>query len=634
MNGTMRHRGPDDAGVHVDIGERMAVGLGHSRLSIIDLSAAGHQPMTNEDGTLWLTYNGEIYNHSDLRQELVARGHRYRSQTDSETILHAYEEWGDRCVDRFRGMFAFAIWDRRHNRVLLARDRLGVKPLYYAIIGRALVFASEIKAVLASGCVAAAPAAEAVPEYLTFGYLAGEQSMFEHIRKLPPGHLLVWQDGVGTTTRYWDVDFDPDESTPEEELRRQFRELFEHSVKLRLMSDVPLGVFLSGGLDSSAIAAVMSRHVSGRLKTFSVGFERAYYSELPFAREVAQSIGADHHEVILTPSAFLESLATTIWHEDEPTWGPASVALYHVSRLAAESVKVVLTGEGSDELFGGYDRYWMTALNTRLGSVYRRLPAAATGAIRRAVMNGVLPERVRRALSHTVINHGHDPNQLVFDNWFAVFTPGMQHAIGTAWLTSQLAAVDVYRTHRELFDRSGGDDVVNRMLYTDVKSNLVELLMKQDQMSMAASIESRVPFLDHHVVEFAARVPSRFKIKGHSGKHLVKEALRDCIPERIRNRRKQGFPVPFDTWLVDHYFDRVQGLLLAPAADRGWFRPDAVRRMLAAHRERRENAGRQIWNMVTLELWARIFLDGDHAWVSHPRQAWDSLEPAPLRMAV
>jgi asparagine synthase (glutamine-hydrolysing) len=575
--------------------------------------------MTNEDGSLWLTYNGEIYNHADLRGGLEAAGHRYRSHTDSETILHAYEEWGDRFMERFRGMFAFALWDARRKRLTLVRDRLGVKPLYYAQAGGALIFASEIKAILESGFVRAQPEDGAIAEYLAFGYLAGEGTLFKGIRKLPPGHVLVWEGGSVRIDQYWDVRFAPDFETSEEKLRGRFIELFEESVKLRLMSDVPLGVFLSGGLDSSAIAAVMGRMVSGRLKTFSVGYESQYFSEFSFAREVADHIGSDHHEVILTADAFLEALPRLVWHEDEPLWAAPSVALYFVSELASKEVKVVLTGEGSDELFAGYDRYWMTALNARALAPYRHLPAAARRILRAAAVDGPLPERARRAISHTFLNYDTLPDGLYLDNWLGVFPPAWQRAIGGPALQRDLDAANVYASHRQAYDASGAHDIIDRLLYTDIKTNLVELLMKQDQMSMATSIESRVPFLDHQLVEFAATVPARSKVKGFSGKHLVKDALKDYLPASIRHRPKKGFPVPYESWLRERFAPGIESLLLEPRAlDRGWIQPAAIRALFAEHRSGRRNFSRQIWSLWGLELWARMFLDGERPSLDRP----------------
>jgi asparagine synthase (glutamine-hydrolysing) len=616
MAAVLRHRGPDDGGVWTSRDEHTAVGLGHRRLSIIDLSPAGHQPMTNENGTLWLTYNGEIYNHAEIRRELQAAGHVYRSQTDSESILHAYEEWGDRFVDRFRGMFAFALWDRPRRRLLLVRDRLGVKPLYYAASRDAIVFGSEIKAILESGVVPARPSLGGIPEYLMFGYLAGEDTLFESVRKLPPGHLLVWEPGRVSIHQYWNVSLAPDLKTSEDEQVARFRSLFEESVRLRLMSDVPLGVFLSGGLDSSAIAAVMSRHVPGRLKTFSVGVDEAYYSELESARTVARHIDAEHHEVVLTSEAFRASLPRMIWHEDEPLWGAPSVALYAVADLASRSVKVVLTGEGSDELFAGYDRYWMNAWNSRALSVYRVVPEPVRRGIRRTAIDGPLPARWRRALGHTFLNHDTVPDGLVLDNWFSVFTPDMQREFLQERLIKELDRHDVRAAHRELWRHADGAALVDRMLYMDMKSNLVELLMKQDQMSMASSIESRVPFLDHKLVEFAATVPVSMKIGARSGKRLVKKALAAYLPHRILYQPKKGFPVPFDSWLRNEYLPQIRELLLDKrSVERGWLRTDKVRGLLDAHAQGRIDASRQIWNLWGLELWARIFFDRERSWM-------------------
>jgi asparagine synthase (glutamine-hydrolysing) len=622
MTGVVRHRGPDDVGRHVEPG----VALGHRRLTIIDLTSAGHQPMTNEDGTLWLTYNGEIYNHRDVRTELVARGHRYHSETDSETILHAYEEWGERAVERFRGMFAFGLWDRRNRRLWLVRDRLGVKPLYYAVTGDRLVFASEIKSIFESGVVAPALDPHALPEYLTFGYLGGERTMFAGVRRLLPGSHLIWERGEIHTTQYWDVTFQPTAQgadAAEASLAHELLERLDESVRLRLMSDVPLGVFLSGGLDSSAIAAIAAKHVSGQLNTFSVGFERQYHSELPHARVVAQHIGANHHEVVLTSDDFITSLPRLIWHEDEPIWGPPSVALYAVAELAGRTVKVVLTGEGSDELFAGYDRYWMTAWNARVATSYNLLPSTARRIIRRALLDGPLPERARRALGHTPLGRENTIESLIFDNWFGVFGHDMLRRFGTTQLQEMLAGTDVYEAHRCEFERDAEVDVIDRMLRTDVKCSLVELLMKQDQMSMAASIESRVPFLDHKLVEFAASVPNRFKIRNHNGKHLLKRALEGVLPDQIIHRRKEGFPVPFDLWLRERFLPQIRAVLLdGEAFTANWIRPDATRSLLDDHAAGRANATRQIWNLFSLELWARVFLGGQRCWVDNPREAW------------
>jgi asparagine synthase (glutamine-hydrolysing) len=612
MADTIRHRGPDDSGVWIGGSAGLTVGLAHRRLSIIDLSTAGHQPMTNEDGSIWLTYNGEIYNHADLRAELEPAGHEYRSHTDSETIIHAFEQWGAKAVDRFRGMFAFALWDNARRRLMLVRDRLGIKPLYYAETSDGLVFASEIKAILASGLVPTALADGALSEYLAFGYLAGEGTMFRGIRKLPPGHTLSWEDGRARVAPYWELRFVPAIRTPEPELVHTFSDLFQQSVKLRLMSDVPLGVFLSGGLDSSAIAAVTSCLISDPLKTFSVGFESRYYSEFSYARDVARLVGADHHEVVLTSDAFANALPRLVWHEDEPLWGTASVALYFVSELAARDVKVVLTGEGSDELFAGYDRYWMTALNARALRLYGLLPRAGRNLLRKGLFSDVVPERIRRAFSHTFLHADTIPESLILDNWFGLFSPEWQRQLAGPALARDLDTADVYMSRRDVFDHAPAADIVDRFLYLDIKTSLVELLMKQDQMSMATSIESRVPFLDHKLVEFSATVPSRSKIGRFSGKRIVKKALEGLLPDSIIYRKKMGFPVPWEQWLRESLLSRVEADLLAERAlDRGWITAEGVRSILAEHRSGRTNLARQLWTMWGLEIWARMFLDGD-----------------------
>jgi asparagine synthase (glutamine-hydrolysing) len=610
MADTIRHRGPDDSGVWIGGSAGLTVGLAHRRLSIIDLSTAGHQPMTNEDGSIWLTYNGEIYNHADLRAELEPAGHEYRSHTDSETIIHAFEQWGAKAVDRFRGMFAFALWDNARRRLMLVRDRLGIKPLYYAETSDGLVFASEIKAILASGLVPTALADGALSEYLAFGYLAGEGTMFRGIRKLPPGHTLSWEDGRARVAPYWELRFVPAIRTPEPELVHTFSDLFQQSVKLRLMSDVPLGVFLSGGLDSSAIAAVTSCLISDPLKTFSVGFESRYYSEFSYARDVARLVGADHHEVVLTSDAFANALPRLVWHEDEPLWGTASVALYFVSELAARDVKVVLTCEGSDELFAGYDRYWMTALNARALRLYGLLPRAGRNLLRKGLFSDVVPERIRRAFSHTFLHADTIPESLILDNWFGLFSPEWQRQLAGPALARDLDTADVYMSRRDVFDHAPAADIVDRFLYLDIKTSLVELLMKQDQMSMAASIESRVPFLDHKLVEFAATLPDRWKLDGWTTKRVLRESMKGLLPDSILNRPKMGFPVPFAHWTRGGWNVVAREVLLdRRSRERGLIDPQAVDRLLAHHATGRTEGGDRIWSLLNLELWYRTFID-------------------------
>jgi asparagine synthase (glutamine-hydrolysing) len=608
MRDIITHRGPDGAGLHVD--EHAA--LAHRRLSIVDL-AGGHQPLSNEDGSIWVTYNGEIYNHASVRPELEAAGHRYRTRSDTETIVHAYEEWGDDCVHRFRGMFAFALWDAPRRRLLLVRDRLGVKPLYWTMAGDRLLFASEIKSILESGLVEARPNRRVISEVLATRYTSGTETMFEGIQKLLPGHRLVFEGGRVQITQYWDLPIDgPDpelEAMPEAALVERFRGLLEESVRLRLMADVPLGMFLSGGIDSSAVAALMARQIDRPVQTFSVAFADRAFSELTYAREVAQAIGADSHEIVIDDADFFGALPRLVWHEDEPIAHPSSVPLHFVSALAREHVKVVLTGEGSDELLAGYGKYPRSLLNWKAGGVYERvLPAG----VRKAVAGSMvprLPGRLGRYARRSFLAMPRHPAAMFFDN-FAGMPMHLQHELLDP---SLLAGNDPYASSLEYYEHANGSTgVLGRLLYTDVKTYLLELLMKQDQMSMSTSIESRVPFLDHVLVEFAARLPDRLKLNGFTTKRILREAVRGVLPTSILTRPKMGFPVPFANWMRGTWSHAASDVLLdRRARERGIVQPAAVAALLDAHREGRRAAGDAIWALLNLELWFRTFIDGE-----------------------
>jgi asparagine synthase (glutamine-hydrolysing) len=608
MTDSIRHRGPDDSGHFFD----GPVALGHRRLSIIDL-AGGHQPMSNEDGACWIVFNGEIFNHHDLRPDLEAAGHRYRSRCDTETIIHAWEQYGPDCVQRFRGMFAFAIWDRPRQTLFCARDRLGIKPFYYYWDGRLFVFASEIKALLEHPEISARLNEAALAEYLTFGYSSGEQTLFAGIRKLMPGHHLGLELREGAearlvTQRYWEVPAPPpgerrDDRSWIEECRRRL----EETVRMRLMSDVPLGMFLSGGVDSSAIAALMKRMVSMPVKTFSVGYRETEYSELSYARQVAGALGTEHHEISVGMDDFWGALPRLIWHEDEPIAWPSSVSLYFVSRLAARHVKVVLTGEGSDELFGGYARYRFYLLMRRWLGLYRVVP----GPLRRALRDWIATSRWlaapwRRKLQHTPLGAGESLEELYLDNFYsALRRPDVERLF--AGVDANLA----YAGFRQWWDGGGERTLLGRMLYADQKTYLVELLMKQDQMSMACSIESRVPFLDHPLVEFAARVPDRLKIRGGSGKHIFKEAVRDLLPPGIVDRKKMGFPTPLHSWLLEARAAPLFDLLSDPdGLLAGYVDRKGLQSLLQAHRNREHDATDRIWRLLNLQIWGDVFLTG------------------------
>jgi asparagine synthase (glutamine-hydrolysing) len=606
MNRQIVHRGPDDDGFFVEDN----IGLAMRRLSIIDVQA-GHQPLSNELGSIWIVFNGEIYNHQDLRKDLEMRGHRYRTHSDTESIVHLYEEYGTKCVEHLRGMFAFAIWDRPRRSLFVARDRLGIKPLYYRYAGGTLVFGSEIKAILAYPGVHPEFDSSTLAEYLAFGYLSGEHTMYAGIRKLMPGHTLsVDESGQLQIRQYWDLTINEDDgSRPAASYVSQYREQLEQCVASHLMSDVPLGVFLSGGLDSSAIAALTTKIRKEPIETFSVGYGEEAFSELPYARSVAEHLRSKHHEVHLSRDEFFQALPRMIWHEDEPVVWPSSVSLYFVARLARERVTVVLTGEGSDETLGGYTRYAWTLLNTRMDRVYRSMtPGSMRRMLRERLVASPLSGALKRKLEHTFLGRdGASWPSFYFDNFYSAFSAAEQEGLLTP--EAAAAANDAYAASMYQWEKSSGD-LLHRLLYTDIKTYLVELLMKQDQMSMAASVESRVPFLDHELVEFTARIPAKHSIDGMAGKSILKAAVKDLLPSSIVYRKKMGFPTPWAYWLEGASIDHIQEQLTEPRTlERGLFRPEAINRIIAEHRAGYRDHGNRIWRLLNLELWFRVCLE-------------------------
>jgi asparagine synthase (glutamine-hydrolysing) len=607
MTNVIRHRGPDDSGFY-PTGRGW---LGHRRLSIVDL-ALGHQPISNETGDVWIVYNGEIFNHADLRPDLERAGHHYASRSDTETIIHAYEEYGPDCVNRFRGMFSFAIWDEKKQTLFCARDRLGKKPFYYYWDGRLFAFASEIKALFEHPSISPAFDESLLPEYLAFGYTSGVNTLFSGILKLMPGQHLTLKLDVPRPEpqieRYWDIPAPgPIEQRDDRAWIKECRERLEETVRMRLMSDVPLGMFLSGGLDSSTIAALMKRMVSGPVKTFAVGYQEAAYSELEYARHVAKSVGTEHHEVVVGMEDFFGALPRLIWHEDEPVTWPSSVSLHAVSKLAAEQVKVVLTGEGSDELFGGYSRYHFYLWNQQWLRWYGWLPAPLRRAVQRGIADSpLLSGELRRKLGHTFLGRGADVESLYLDNFYSAFTGQEQAA-----LVSRKGGRSPYREFLRRWEERSAAPPLQRMLYADQKTYLVELLMKQDQMSMAASIESRVPFLDHELVEFAVRTPESLKIRNGEGKYIVKKAVEDLLPREIIYRKKMGFPTPIRQWLRD---GRAKEML-AGLTDRNGFvgaylNTARIQDLLDRNQSGSIDATDRIWRLLNLQLWGDLFFTG------------------------
>lgn len=611
MRDVLEHRGPDDSGIFVEDN----VGLGHRRLSIVDL-ATGGQPMFNADRSCVIVYNGEVYNHADHRDELIGRGYQYHSTSDTETILHLYEEFGPDCVHRLRGMFAFAIWNKRKSELFIARDRFGVKPLYYVhnAVGD-LFFASEIKALIEAAAIEPKLNYGVLPDQLANHGTTGEETLFEGVMRLLPGHWLRWHDGSIKIEQYWDLEFEPKKNVlSEDEVVEEWLDLFKESVRLRLMSDVPLGMFLSGGIDSSAIAAVMSGLVDRPIKTFSVGFKERSANEFRYARQVARKFNTDHHEVMITPEEFFGALPALVWHEDEPLGFEASVPLYFVSRLAKEHVKVVLTGEGSDETLAGYGRYRKALTLLGYGERYEAL---TPGVVRGMVRSGVnaLPGVLNRRLKRTFLSLDADIENIYLDN-FAIFGKKHQAGLFTLTATERIGENSPYTGYDRWLDETDASSLLDKLLYADTKTYLHELLMKQDQMSMAASIESRVPFLDHKLVEFTARLPENMKLRGRDTKWILRRAMKDVLPPEIIARPKMGFPVPLGDWLRTDHRQIVDDYVLSERSlERGIFNGQAVRDLVAEHYRGVDHTSR-LFRLINLEIWLRIFVDREPLTVS------------------
>ncbi len=588
----MAHRGPDDQGFYVD-GE---LGLGNRRLSIIDLPG-GHQPLSNEDESVWITFNGEIYNYRELREKLLARGHRFRTSSDTETLVHLYEDRGEAFLDPLRGMFALALWDSRQRRLLLARDRLGVKPLFYRLGSGSLAFASELRALRELTPTPLEIDPQAVFDFFGFRYIPAPNTFYRGIQKLPPGHFLVADANGARVQCYWDIPPEEDAPRKAEEVASEVLEKLREAVRLRLISDVPLGVFLSGGTDSSAVTALMAELGARPLRTFSVGFAEPRYSELPFARQVATRYGAEHHELLVAAEHLTEELPRLVAFRGEPIAEPTDVALYLVSRLAAQSVKVVLAGEGGDELFAGYPKY----AADRLAGVVSALPQDMTRTLARW-----LPYRQRRAkLALEALSIRDEAERSA--TWFASFSREEREALFSRDFLAQVDATHPARVFARYLERVRDRSPLKRMLYADLKIWLPDnLLLRGDLMTMAASIEERVPFLDHQLVELAARVPTRLLTRGFRTKVLLKQALRPYLPPETMNRRKVGFAVPIGEWFRKPLKSLVADLVLSTEArTRGYFNPRNMERFVREHFNGVRDRQKQLWALVNFELWCR-----------------------------
>ena len=601
MLGTIRHRGPDDEGTWGE-GD---LAMGMRRLSIIDLDG-GRQPMFSEDGRVAVVFNGEIYNYRELAEQLQKRGHVFSTSSDTEVIVHLYEERGAGCVDGLRGMFAFAVWDGRRRQLLLARDRLGIKPLYYTQAGERLSFASEVKALLRVPGVQARLDPEGLSLYLSLRYTPAPKTMFAGIHSLPPGHTLTCGENGVAVRPYWDLAFvnSPDRTKREDAYAEELEALLLESVGLHLRSDVPFGAFLSGGVDSSVVVALMSRLLDEPVKTFSVGFEGdgQVTDELPYARLIARRYETEHHEVCVRTRDLIDLAETVTWHLDQPIADQATLAVYMVSRLAASHVKMVLTGEGGDELFAGYARY----AGERMAPLFQRIPAPVRS-LALAVGDRLLDRRARLALY--ALHQSDESARLA--NWFPLFNPDAKAALLSSDLMRALNGVSAARLFAEHLGRTNATASLNRMLYVDTKLWLPDyLLLRGDKLSMAASLEARVPLLDHKLVEFAASLPTGLKLKGMVRKYLLKKVGLKWLPRQIVHRKKEGFPIPVFGWLRKEARDFVRDHL-SPAAvrRRGLFNSAYVQRLLDEHESGAADRGLLLWGLVSLEIWHRAFID-------------------------
>jgi asparagine synthase (glutamine-hydrolysing) len=596
MCAAIRHRGPDDEGLLVDSG----IALGMRRLSIVDL-ATGHQPIHNEARNVWVVFNGEIYNYRQLRSELESRGHAFYTGSDTETIVHAYEEWGDDAFSRLRGMFGIALWDGRDGSLVLARDRVGIKPLYYAQTGSRLYFGSEIKSLLAANDVETSVDPAALDHYLSFLYTPGHASIFSGIKKLQPGHVLRWRNGVVATRKYWELPTDEDSSLSEAGAIEQLRAVLQDAVKSHLMSEVPLGAFLSGGVDSSVVVGLMAQ-VSSRVQTFSIGFDDPAYDELEHARTVARHFGTDHHEFVVRPDA-LAILDDLVAHFDEPFGDSSAIPMWYVSELARRHVTVVLSGDGGDELFGGYDHYFPH----RRVAAFDRWSPPGTRAVAAAVWPW-LPHGVRG--KNFLRRVARDEQGRYLDD-MGYFQPDEKHALVTGEMRRRIGNAEATAAARARFERFAHLPWHAQMMRFDFETYLPEdILTKVDRMSMAHSIESRVPLLDNDVVDFAARIPASLKIRNGRRKHILKEAAASLLPAQILDRRKQGFAVPLGGWFrggIRELFSDV--LLSSRARQRGYFDVRFIERLVDEHVSGRREHTLRLWALVIFELWHRQYLD-------------------------
>ncbi len=606
MGNVTVHRGPDDEGSFVGPG----VGLGMRRLSIIDL-AGGHQPITNHDGSLVMVCNGEIYNYRELRAELAACGHRFKTDSDSEVVLYGYAEWGDRFVERLNGMFAFAIWDKKQRRTVIGRDRLGIKPVYYLNDGERLTFSTEAKAILECPWSERALDPAGLEAYLSLGYVPGPLTLFKGMRKLPVASLMVVKDGDVSIRSYWSPPENTESGRSEEEWATLVREQLEKSIEMQMVSDVPIGAFLSGGIDSSAIVAYMAKHSSRPVNTYAIGFDggdaEGYYNELPYARQVAEMFGTKHREIVVKPDV-ARLLPKLLWHMDEPIADAAFITTYLVAEFARQDVTVILSGCGGDELFGGYRRY----LGEHYGARYRRLPRWLRRGLIEPVARRLPSDRHSKLLNLFRYARGFLLSaDLSFEERYRSYVGVYTDEALDGLLNAR--AAESYDAIGAAFETAQDEDPIKRMFKVDLATQLPDdLLVLTDKMTMATSLECRVPFLDHELVELAARMPGSMAIRGRNLKHILKRALKGVLPDDILYRKKRGFGAPMGAWIKKELQPVMKALLSRDVIEgRGLFRWEAIEETVAMHESNREDCTDHLLSLMNLEIWMRLFLDGD-----------------------
>lgn len=603
MRDTLHYRGPDGCGHTIFDEENLA--LGHRRLSVLDPTPSGAQPMSNDGSTITIVHNGEIYNYLELRKELEGLGYKFKTGTDTEVIIAAYDYWQEECLNKFNGMFAFAIWDKKRKKLLLARDRIGIKPLYYWFDRAKFIFASELKAILSVMNKKPSINVSLIDYYMSFGYIPGEETLFKGINRLLPGHYLTLAHNKLTIKKYWDLQFTKNQDFGIDHYIENLRHLMVDSISLRLRSDVPLGIFLSGGLDSSAIVALLAPRVSERLNTFSVAYDFGNdFNETNYARIVAKKFHTNHHELVITPKMFKDFIPQYIEHMDEPVTESAAISLYYIAKLAKNRVTVVLSGEGSDELFAGYDFYYYMKMVEYYKNVLgtRVLP----------IVNNVLLSVSRNERINKYIRLSQIPLEQGYKG-ISTYEETKKEELYNSDFKNQIEFANGTTTEFlvSLFKQTRGKDVLSRMLYFDIKTWLVDdLLIKADRMSMAPSLELRVPFLDHRIVEFAADIPSRYKLRGRNTKYILKKMMKGILPDNIIHRKKMGFPTPLKIMFKDQLFDYAfDTLLTQKARQRSYFNTHTVEKILSEHRKGNCDNHRIIWQLLVLEEWHRKFID-------------------------